>query len=181
MGRKGTQLTLSPAQQAELRQCLAGRGDARVRERALWALAAASGEHTLEELARDAGRVRATIQNWLDKFRTGGVAGLLERRTPPGLASPLAEPLLQAELQAGLNTGRWTTTAAVATWLHAEHGIERSRKGVRRSSRAWPACRQAARQSSALRAHPIARLRAAVRRRCADFLWSALRAGGFPL
>ena len=130
MGRKRTKLRMSAAQRAELQDCLKRGGDARRQERARWALEAASGRHTLEELARQTGRARATIQNWLGKFKAGGVAGLLERDTPPGLVSPLAQPRLQAELQTGFQAGRWASAAEVATWLHDRHGIKRTRKSI---------------------------------------------------
>ncbi len=130
MGRKRTQLRMNAAQRAELQHCLERGGDARQRERARWALEAASGRHTLEELARQTGRARATIQNWLGKFKAGGVAGLLERETPPGVVSPLAQPRLQAELRMGFQAGRWASAAEVATWLRDQHGIKRARKSI---------------------------------------------------
>lgn len=94
------------------------------------ALDAASGRHTLEDLARRAGRARATIQLWLGKFVRGGIQGLLQHDTPPGSISPLAAPHLQAELQAGLNAGRWRSAQEIARWLNDVYGIRRARKSV---------------------------------------------------
>lgn len=130
MGRKRTCLELSATQRAELQQLARTTAGARARERAQLALWAASGEHTLEDLAQLAGRARATIQLWLDKFRADGVRGLLARDTPPGLNSPLATAAVQAELRAGLATGRWRSASAVAVWLEETHGIKRSRKSI---------------------------------------------------
>ena len=130
MGRNRTRLDLSAPQKAELHRLLGPGADARVRERAQCALWAASGQHTLEDLAEMAGRARATIQNWLDKFNAGGVGALLERHTPPGSASPIASGTVQTQLRAGLRSGRWQSAAAVARWLQATHGIRRSRKSV---------------------------------------------------
>ncbi len=130
MGRKRTHLELSAAERALLQQHLRTAADPRARERAQFARWAASGQDTLEDLDCKAGRARATIQNWLDKFNAGGVAGLLERATPPGSTSPLAEPRIQGQLKAGLKTGRWRTAREVAAWLEAEHGVKRARKSL---------------------------------------------------
>ena len=99
-------------------------------ERARFALLGATGEYTLEELAGKLGRQRSTLQQWLGKFRAGGLAGLLERDTAPGLASPMATPKVQRQLQAGLQNGRWTSAAHVAAWLKRAHGIQRARKSI---------------------------------------------------
>jgi hypothetical protein len=93
-------------------------------------LKAADGSHTLEELADMAGRLRSTIQNWLNKFAAGGVAGLLERNTPPGMVGPLADVNIQQQLETGLNAGRWQSAAQVAVWLLETHGIRRARKSI---------------------------------------------------
>lgn len=93
----------------------------------LWAT---SGQHSLDELARLAGRARSTIQIWLDDFTAGGLAQLLERETPPGKSSPVAAPQVQAQLQAGLKAGHWRTAAQVAAWLQETHGIKRAAKSL---------------------------------------------------
>ena len=130
MGRKRTHLKLTTRVRGELRRRLRVTKDPRERERLQVALWAAGGEHTLEDLARMAGRARASIQTWLDKFAAGGVDGLLHRDTPPGSSSPLASAQIQAELRAGLAAGRWRSAAEIAGWLEAEHGIRRSRKSI---------------------------------------------------
>ena len=130
MGRKRTQLELTPAQQVRIRRLVRVAGPRREQERLRFALKAAMGRHSLEELAGLLGRARSTIQNWLDKFHAGGLDGLLERDTPPGKVSPLAKGKIQTELRAGLKSGRWQTAAQVAGWLKERHGIERSRKSI---------------------------------------------------
>ena len=130
MGRKRTLVKLSASQRGQLDNRLRCDGDARARERAQFALWAASGQHTLEDLARLIGRRRLTIQNWLAKFNAGGVAGLMARDTPPGSVSPIADPELQAELQAGWKAGRWQSASQVAAWLKDAHGIVRSSKSI---------------------------------------------------
>ena len=130
MGRKRTRLALGERERAELRQLLRTTADPRARERVRVALWAASGQHTLEDLAEQAGRARATIQNWLGKFSAGGIAGLLARDTPPGSRSPIAGRLVQRQLRVGLKAGRWHSAREVAEWLAGAHGIRRARKSI---------------------------------------------------
>ena len=130
MGRRRTQLDLSAAERAAAHQLQRSCHDPRAVERLRFALLGATGRHTLEELARMLGRSRATIQNWLGKFATGGMKALLERDTAPGVSSPLAGKKVQRQLQAGLKAGRWTSAAHVAAWLEETHGIRRSRKSI---------------------------------------------------
>ena len=130
MGRKRTQLTLTPTQRTQLTQQLQAATEARQKERLRFALLAAEGRQTLEELAGRLGRARSTLQLWLDKFAAAGLAGLLERESPPGLRSPLGGAAVQAELLAGLQAGRWRSAAAIAEWLQAAHGITRARKSI---------------------------------------------------
>jgi len=130
MGRNRTLLKLSASQRGQLDRRVRSDADARARERAQCALWAASGQHTLEDLARLSGRRRSTIQNWLAKFKADGVAGLMARDTPPGSVSPIADPEIQAELQAGWKAGRWQSASQVAAWLKDARGIVRSRKSI---------------------------------------------------
>ena len=130
MGRQRTKLNLSVVQQAQARHQFKTTQDARDRERLRFALRAATGRHTLEELARITGRSRSTLQNWLSKFAVGGIESLLQRDTPPGTVSLVARLVIQSQLREGLKTGRWTSAAAIAGWLQTAHGIKRSRKSL---------------------------------------------------
>ncbi len=130
MGRRRTRLGLDTAERAAAQRLLRSSADARTAERMRFALLAATGRHTLEELAVQVGRQRSTLQSWLAKYQTGGLIGLLERDTPPGLASPLGTGKIESQLQAGLKAGRWTSAAHVARWLRETHGITRSRKSL---------------------------------------------------
>ena len=130
MGRGRTKLELSASQRAELVGQWRVVTDARDKERLQVVRRAADGSHTLDDLARLAGRARSTVQVWLDKFARGGIAGLLERDTPPGSTSPVGAAKIQVQLKAGLKAGRWRSAAEIAGWLHDDHGIERSRKSL---------------------------------------------------
>lgn len=130
MGRRRTRLELTTAQQAQARRRLPDSTDPRERERLQFVLLASSGEYTLAALARAVGRSRSTIQNWVDKFTSGGLPGLLKRDTPPGAVSPIARPVILAQLDAGLKAGMWKSAEDVAAWLKREHRVRRSRKTI---------------------------------------------------
>ena len=130
MGRRRTRLILSEAQQAEARRHVLTSKDRRDKERLRVVLLAATGEHTLADLACRADRSRSTIQNWLRKYVRGGIDGLLQREAAPGATSPIACPRVLTELEAGLATSRWKSAAQVADWLNREHGIRRARKTI---------------------------------------------------
>ena len=132
MGRKRTKLTLEEGAAVQVKQRLRAVTDPRQRERLQVVLWAASGQHTLEDLAQLAGRARSTVQVWLDQFGAGGVDRLLEREAPPGKSSPIGTPEVQAELRAGLQAGRWRTAGQVAAWLQEAHGIKRAAKSIYR-------------------------------------------------
>ncbi len=130
MGRRRTQLALSAAERAAALRMLESSDDLRTVERLCFALEAATGQHTLEDLARRLQRTRSTMQNWLAQFKAGGLEGLLQRDSGPGRSTPVAEAKVQRQLLAGLQTGRWTSAAQVATWLQETHGLRRSRKSM---------------------------------------------------
>ena len=129
MGRKRKGLAVSSAQHAELLLDLSKAKDAHSKERLQTVLRAASGRHTLEDLAHLAGRSRSTIQVWIDRFRRGGAAGLIQRESL-GSVSPVGAAEVQVQLQAGLKAKRWRTVAEVAAWLKAKHGIRRCRSTI---------------------------------------------------
>src|SRR5262245_19897947 len=130
MGRKRTQLHLTSPEQAQLEKLLKQDDDSRATERLKFLAHATRGRFTLEELAELTGRSRSTIQNWLGKFVSGRLSGLLERDAPPGRESPLAQPRIQRQLAAALRSGRVKTAAEVAAWLREKHGFRRSRKSI---------------------------------------------------
>ena len=80
---------MSEAAAAQLKNQIRSATDPRDKERLQVVLWATSGQPSLDELARLAGRARSTIQIWLDHFTAGGLAKLLERETPSGVSSAL--------------------------------------------------------------------------------------------
>ena len=121
---------MSAAELAQVKARIRSVADPRDKERLQVVLWATHGQHTLDDLARLAGRARSTIQVWLEDFTEGGLIQLLEREASPGKPSPVAETKVQAQLQAGLKVGRWRTAGQVAAWLKEAHGIERATKSL---------------------------------------------------
>jgi transposase len=130
MARKRTKLAMTAAEAAQIKEQIRDTTDLRDKERLQVVFWATSGQHTLADLARLAGRARSTIQVWLDDFIEGGREQLLERAAPPGKPSPVAGAKVQAQLQAGLQAGRWRTAGQVAAWLKETHGIQRAAKSL---------------------------------------------------
>lgn len=130
MARKRTKLVMSASEAAQLKGRIRAATDPRDKERLQVVSWATSGQHTLADLARLAGRARSTIQVWLDDFAAGGIAQLLAREAPPGKSSPVADATVQAQLQAGLQAGQWRTAGQVAAWLKEKHGIQRAAKSL---------------------------------------------------
>src|ERR1039457_4241304 len=109
MARKRTKLVMPAAETARLKAQIRAATDPRDKERLQVVNWATSGQHTLADLARLAGRARSTIQVWLDEFAAGGSRQLLDRQASPGKPSPVAKAKVQAQLQAGLKAGQWRT------------------------------------------------------------------------
>jgi transposase len=130
MARKRTKLVMTEAEVAQLKAQIRAATDPRDKERLQVVNWATSGQHTLADLARLAGRARSTIQVWLDDFAAGGSRQLLDRQASPGKPSPVAKAKVQAQLQAGLKAGQWRTASQIAAWLKEVHGIERAAKSL---------------------------------------------------
>ena len=130
MGRKRTQLTLTSEDRAAIARCLRAATGSRDQERARFALRAAAGTHTLEELARLTGRSRSTLQNWLARFLSGGLSALIRRDKAPGRQSRILETEIHSELRQGIQNRRWTTAQEIADWLQERHGVRMARKSV---------------------------------------------------
>jgi len=130
VGRKRTKLDLTADERIQLDHLLKTTRDLRQRERLAFAVKAAVGAHTLDDLARFTGRSRSTLQNWIAKFQRGGIGGLLVRDTPPGKQSALLKPEIQTELRQGLKSGELKTAQQVADWLRQRHKLTLARKSV---------------------------------------------------
>ena len=121
---------MSEEQLADLKQRISKATDVREKERLQVVLWATTGQYTLDEMATLSGRVRSTIQIWLDDFMEGGITGLVARKSPPGKSSPISNPEVQEQLKEGVKAGKWRTAGQVARWLKTAHGIERAAKSI---------------------------------------------------
>jgi len=77
-----------------------------------------------QQLAKRLGRAPSTITRWLQKYRQGGLAHLLEVKTAPG-QSPQITPEALAGLQKRLasETG-FSSYGEIVSWLKTEYGLE---------------------------------------------------------
>jgi transposase len=126
MSRKRTEIA-SPERE-KVQQLLNTTTDPRQRERLLAARMAMTGQYTLAMIAECVGRARSVIQTWLDNFEQGGVAALLERKSPPG-RTPALSSEVQAQVTAKLREGAWRTAGQFRQWLKAEHHLTLSVAG----------------------------------------------------
>jgi transposase len=95
------------------------------RERLLAVQLGLEGEQSLEQVAVAVGHARSTIQQWFERFRAGGVEGLLhdERAANRG-AEGLLDAETQKQFEAGLERGTWRTAPEIQRWLHKAHGVK---------------------------------------------------------
>ena len=125
-----TKLKLSPQKQTRLRQRLASATKRSDRARLKVLLRAASGRYTLGEIAAHVGCARSTIQLWLERFKQGALASLLERESPPGQQSKITRPEVMAEIRKGIKTRCLRSLNEVAAWLAKRHAILMKPKSV---------------------------------------------------
>jgi transposase len=77
-----------------------------------------------QELVRRLGRDGSTISRWLQKYRQGGLAALLEVKTAPG-QTPIMSPAVQASLQAELaKESGFSSYGAIVDWLKQHHNLD---------------------------------------------------------
>jgi transposase len=126
MSRKRTEI-VSPDRD-EVHSLLDTTSDPRQRERLLAARMAMTGQYTLAMIAEGVGRARSVVQTWLDQFEEGGVAALLERKSPPG-RTPALSAEVQRQLTAKLSEGAWRTAGQFRQWLKEKHGLTLSVAG----------------------------------------------------
>lgn len=124
MGRPCYQLVVEKAQRQEIERRFLKTKDVRERERLEVLRLACGGQHTLEEMALEVGRSRASVFNWLKKFKKEGLDALLVRGKPGASASPLHDPQVMTALLIHLAEGDFRTANQVVRWLQEKHGVE---------------------------------------------------------
>lgn len=125
MGRPRLHLTLSLADEQRLKELWKTTRDKPRRDRLLVIRLAASGGHTMEEIAEVVGCGRMTVYRCLNRLEQGGWEALLRRDKPGASKSPLQEPQVQQQLQAKLRAGDFRTAGQMSRWLEQALGIKR--------------------------------------------------------
>jgi len=123
-GRPRIKLAAQNEVKARLARLIKTERDALLRDRMRAVLMAFDGTRRYEDIARQLGRARSSVQLWLDAFIRGGISGLLEREKQPGKASAMQDPDIQKAVEAGLREGRWRSGPQFAAWLRQTHGIK---------------------------------------------------------
>lgn len=123
-GRPRIKISAPSEVKTELARRIKTERDALLRDRMRAVLLAFDGTRRYEDIARQLGRARSSVQLWLDAFIQGGVSGLLAREKAPGKASAMQAPEIQKAVAAGLREGRWRTGPQFAEWMRQTHGIE---------------------------------------------------------
>lgn len=100
-----------------------------VRERLLAVSLGLKGDLSLEEIALQMSRSRATIQTWFDNYRAQGIDGLLPSKAPRGFASALHDEA-KKELRKKLAKGSFRRAEDARIWLKKRFGITLSTSRV---------------------------------------------------
>lgn len=117
--------------EAELKQLLGGQRTATGKERVqlLYLLQTGQAE-TVQTAARILGRHRVTVQEWLRRYRTGGMESMLEVKVPLGRTRAIpdwAEKALAKRLQ---EPEGFESYGEIQEWLKAKLGVVAAYKTV---------------------------------------------------
>lgn len=88
------------------------------------------GQYTMAEVAERSRVSRATLGTWTQRFREGGIQGLLESRYSERGRKPQLGPEVIEELRGHLKSGRFKRAKEVRRWLEEEHAIRMGINGV---------------------------------------------------
>lgn len=77
-----------------------------------------------QEIGFCLGRDTSTITRWLQKYRLGGLAGLLEIKKAPGATPKMSDQAIAA-LKQELETGKgFSSYGAIVEWLENKYGVK---------------------------------------------------------
>ncbi|MHC5918092.1 MAG: helix-turn-helix domain-containing protein, partial [Nostoc sp.] len=107
----------------ELKKCLqtVSLGNQKEKLQMLWWLK--SGQvNQQQEIGKRLARDTSTVTRWLQKYKSGGLSGLLEVKKAPGAKRKIDDAAIAA-LQQELKTGTgFASYGAIVEWLKQEHG-----------------------------------------------------------
>jgi len=129
-------IVLTPGEEQELEQRFKSTTDRRLRDRCQAVLMAARGR-TRRLIAQDLGVHRTTLQLWLQRYRAGGVSGLVIQwaagqpaRIPAELAPTIVDWVKGGPASCSLQRANWTYGELV-TYLYQQTGIMTSETAMR--------------------------------------------------
>lgn len=123
-GRPRIKICATDALKAEIGRRIKKESNALLRDRLRAVQLAFDGTRRYEDIARQVGRARSSVQLWIETFTAEGLDGLLNRKKAPWKVSVLQSPAVQADIAQGLREGRWRTGPQFAAWMKETHGIE---------------------------------------------------------
>lgn len=98
------------------------------RERLLALKLALEGNQT-QEVSAILGRSERTVHTWINKFRSGGIEGLLEKKKGNGPESQLTAEM-QAAMIEQLKLGKWRTARDAWNWLSENYDVSHLKESV---------------------------------------------------
>jgi transposase len=122
-GRPRIKISATDAVKAEIGRRIKKESNALLRDRLRAVQLAFDGTRRYEDIARQTGRARSSVQLWIETFTAEGLEGLLSRKKAPGKSSAVQHTKVQADITQGLREGRWRTGPQFAAWIKEKHGI----------------------------------------------------------
>ena len=126
-GRPRIKISATDSVKAEIGRRIKKESNALLRDRLRAVQLAFDGTRRYEDIARQVGRARSSVQLWIETFSTEGLDGLVSRKKAPGKASALQEAAVQADIAQGLREGRWRTGPPRSGGGHRLRGTTRGR------------------------------------------------------
>jgi len=122
-GRPRIKISVPDSVKAEIGRRIKKETNALLRDRLKAVQLAFDGTRRYEDIARQTGRARSSVQLWIETFTDEGLDGLLSRKKAPGKLSALQAPAVQTDIAQGLREGRWRTGPQFAAWMKQAHDI----------------------------------------------------------
>jgi len=123
-GRPRIKISAPDSVKADIAARIKKESNASMRDRLRAIQLAFDGMLRYEDIARQLGRARSSVQRWIEAFTAEGLEGLLTRKKAPGKVSVMHNVQVQAGIEEGLREGHWRTGPQFAAWVRQAHGID---------------------------------------------------------